>query len=274
MNQKAVRVPEGTFHSALIPIAAVLSALSAIAGVISIALLFTPNAIYFVEANPLRLSARQTWTVIHILFLVFSTLWSAIVAGGLISALAGRLEKGMDLISRCARILRHAIAVVTVAIALVFALRTVRFVKVCMGVDGGIIPLFSTMLAEVVLAGIAVAIIRFLRRVLECADDTALSLSYTVSTLTIRSYSFDPFASTGMLFLGFARLYQFTNRFLAAGTWANQQLPEMYSHMLLFAGVMFLLGGTADFLLHRYLRRLKLKSEYLLYKGTPIEQEN
>lgn len=278
MNKKmSVIVPEGSFRSKLIPVAAVLSALAAVAGVLSALILFTPGAINYLDVTGGTYSAKLTWTVIHIMVLVFFTVWSALSAVALLSAKFDKIGEGMDLFSHGTRILRGALGFIGIAMLVLFVVRAVLYSIACLTSDVdagyGLIFLFSALLGEIVLAGIAAAIIILLRRFLDTIGDSAASVTRTITSGVLKGSSIPMASAIGCMVVGIGSLILGAGRMSAAAVWAAEGVPSLYTFMLYAAAALFFLSGAANTLMFLYLRKFKQTSEYLLFKGTPVEEE-
>ena len=274
MNKNtAVYVPEGSFRSKLIPVAAGLSALAVLAGVLSALILFAPNSLYYLYAQSTDLSSKLTWAILYIILLIFGSTLAALTAIGLFSALFGKIESGMNLFSFGTRILRGAVTVIGFGLLAIFAFRTVLLTIVCLKINEGIMYLFSIMLGELVLAGIAALLIILLRRFLDCAGDTAASTARTIRTGILKTPSISAFASVGFLGTGLAFLLLGVDRITCVSHFAAQGIPSIYAFMLYCSAAMTFLSCAAYLLLALYLRKFKQTSEYLLFKGTPVEEK-
>lgn len=272
MNHKTVLVPEGTFRSPLIRIIAILCALTAAAGFLGILSLFAPGSIIFLDADSVTDDARLTWTLIHIGFIVFGAVCAGLMALSLFHAVRGSVSKGADLLTRGTRILRIAVTVTGVIALIHFIYGVIRYIIAGLSVEGGVISLFSILLAEFLLAAIVYFIYVKLRQFLECVGDTAASLAYTNTSGVLKSPSISMFVPVGFLILGIVNVYLAINRIHTISVWAPYNIPAISSLVLYFSAAMFLFGGAADVLLFLYLRKYKMTSEYLLYKGTPVEE--
>lgn len=272
MNKKAVLVPDGTFRSPLIRVTAILCAVAALSGFAGTLSLFFPGSIIFLDADSVTDDARLTWTLIHIGFIVFGFLCALLMAAGLFHSVRGKVSSGMDLLTRGTRVLRIAVTVVGVIALIHFIFGLIGYIIAGLSVNGGVIALFSILLAEFLLAAIVYFIFVMLRKFLECVGDTAASISYIITSQTLRSPSISMFSAVGFLILGLVNLFLFVNRITTITAWAPYNIPTVSSLVLYFSAAMFLFGGAACVLLFLYLRKFKMTSEYLLYKGTPVEE--
>ena len=271
MNQKTVLVPKGTFHSPVIPAATILYILTALAGVLSLFFLFSPNALSYVDADSPAGSIKLTWTIIHIGVIALTVPCAALIGWGVFHTIRGNVKNGMSLISRMADVMRLVITGIGCVALVLFVVRLVPYVGYYLSINGGIIPLFSGLLAEVILAAAACAIVLLLRKFFDSTGTCALSIAQTLTSGTLHYPSISITPANGLLILGLVSVYLAANRILTISTWTQYQIPTLSLMTLYCAAAMFLMGGIANLLLFAYLRRYKYKSEYLLFKGAPVD---
>ena len=275
-TNNSVYVPEGSFSSRLIPVSAVLSALAAVAGILSAILLFTPGAINYIDITGGTFSAKLTWTIIHIIVLVFFTAWAALSAVALFSAKTSKIVNGMDLFCQGTRILRSTLAVIGLTVLIIFVLRCVVFSAILLK-TGNVINFFyllSALLAEILLAAITAAIIILLRRFLDTIGNTAASAARTVTTGILRAPSVSMASAIGCLVMGIGSVVLGAGRMSAVSACAAAGESSLFSFMLRCAAALFFLSGLADALMFLYLRKYKHTSDYLLFKGTPVTTQD
>lgn len=273
MSHKSVLVPEGTLRSPLIRIIAILCALTAAAGLLSLASLLIPGAFGLLDAVSTTKSIKFSWTFIHTAFILFGTVCAGLMAGGLFLTLRNKLSKGADLIAQGCRILRLVITGIGIAAAAIFVIRLFLYIWHFLGVNGGIISLFSGVLSEFFLAAIAVLIFLKTRQFLEAVGDTAASIDRTITSGILTAPSISMFSATGFLILGIVNGYLAINRITTICAWTGHDIPALSSLVLYCSVAMFLIGCAADILLFFFLKKFKNTSEYLLYKGTPAEKD-
>ena len=116
-------------------------------------------------------------------------------------------------------------------------------------------------------------IILKMRDFLSSVGDTATSISHTITSGILRYPSISMSSAIGYLLLSLASLYLSLNRFSSTSVWTQQGVATGALLPLYFSAIMFLAGGAAGILMFVYLRKYKLDSEYLLHKGTPVEEE-
>lgn len=275
MNKKTVLVPEGTFRSRLIPVAAVLSALGAVTGFLSLLSLMIPGAVNLLDAASVDISAKLTWTIFYIVFVVFAAMCGLFLSLSLFTMQRGDLNRGADLLSRGAKIGFYAVTGIGIAAAVLFVIRFVLYfiVNIAAGGSAGFVYAFSILLAELFLLVIAAVVVWLLRSFMDMAGDCAVSIAYILTSGTLRSPSISMKNAIGCLSLGLAGVYMFINRLTTVSAWAESEMSGLVMLPLYLSAAAFLLSGAAGLVMFLYLRSFKRTSEYLLYKGTPVEEQ-
>lgn len=275
MNKKTVLVPEGTFRSRLIPVAAVLGALSAVTGLLSLLSLMIPGAVNLLDAASTDPSAKLTWTVLYILFVIFAAMCGMFLSLSLTRMQRGDFNQGADLICRGAKIGFYAVTGIGIAAAALFVIRLVLFLVAYLPAGGGAgaVYAFPILLAELLLAVIAGLIVWLLRGFMDMAGGGAVSIAYILTSGTLKSPSISIKNAVGCLALGLAGAYMFVNRVTTVSAWAEQEISGLAMVPLYLSAAAFLASGAAGIMMFFYLRSFKRISEYLLYKGTPVEEQ-
>ncbi|MBR3703987.1 MAG: hypothetical protein IKM11_00645 [Oscillospiraceae bacterium] len=293
MNKKSVLVPEGTFRSKLLPIAAVLLSVAALSAILTILCALLPggfsvfqetaatdkmkDAMSTIHSLSDRLTIADvtsdvtiTWTIIHGFAILFAAAGSIFLTIGLLRAKRGDLSRGAEVIDRGAKFLYYMTTAAGIGAAVLFLIRVVPYIFVDMMEAGGAGFLFALpcLVFEIVLAALTCFIILKLRRFLDRAGDCAFSISRTLASGILRYPAIPMTPAVGCLLLGLSGLYFAWNRINAICSF------ERSAAMLYFSAAMFLCAGAAAILLFFYLRSYKRSSEYLLYKGTPVEEES
>lgn len=181
--------------------------------------------------------------------------------------------RGAEVIDHGAKFLYYMTTAAGIAAAVLFLIRVVPYIFVDMMEAGGAGFLFAlpSLMFEIVLAVLLGFIILKLRRFLDCAGDCAFSISRTLASGILRYPAIPTTPAVGCLLLGLSGLLLAWNRISTISRWAD---PAVSTLVLYFSASMFLFGGAAAILLFFYLRNFKRSSEYLLYKGTPVEDES
>lgn len=295
MNKKSVLVPEGTFRSKLLPIAAVLLAVAALSAILTILFALLPGGLSVLEATAATDKMKEamsvihsmsdrltiadvtgdvtmTWTIIHAFSILFAAAGSVSMTIGLLLAKRGDFNRGAEVIDRGAKFLYYLTTAAGIAAAVLFLIRVVPYIFVDMMEAGGVGFLFALpgLMFEIVLATLTCFIILKLRRFLDRAGDCAFSISRTLASGVLRYPAIPMTPAVGSLLLGLCGLYFAWNRISAICT-CGYSAADML--ILYFSAAMFLSGGAAAILLFLYLRNFKRSSEYLLYKGTPVTEE-
>lgn len=268
MKTKAIIVPEGTFRSPLIRISAIFFLIAA--GFAALTLISFPvGGTFFFQIAPdstLDASGYTTWMIIHTAIKVFS-LGCALLAGiGLITVSCGNVGKGTGIIERGLHILQIVLTVTSVIAAGYFLYRAAAVSLIYLRMEGGIIPLFSVLLAEALLAVQAAAIYFVLRRFIDALSLTAATAGYISVSGVIKGSSIPVLSSVGLLILGGVNVGLCVYNIILFIKWEC-------ALAVLLPVLMHLAAAVGCCLMGLYLRKYKSTSEYLLYKGTPVEQE-
>ena len=276
MNLKTVEVEKGTFHSGLIPIVAVLLALSAVCGLLAVGFLFHPDSIPAIISD-MELGqiydprAQRTWLVIYVAVTVVNCLGTLILSSGMVQILAGRHHTGMDLMYQYARWMLVCVNGSGVVAFVYFVVRAALYIFRCLSVNGGLIPFVSMFIMECMMVAQAWILFVKLRQFLSCAMDTAASVGYTLSSGKLDAPAIPAFAATGFLVLGLFDAGIALDRFF---TFVHEQknlsvrydFPLAQEPVQLLSGASFAFAALGSFLLCRYLREYKRKSERLLFR--------
>lgn len=275
MNQKAVLVPDGTFRSPLIRITAILCGAATALAFISVIALFLPGFLWMYQVSPDSIiygSGGVTWTILHCALLIFSFLSSLLMAACLFRTAKGNIQEGMDLLGRGTRALRITLTFIAAVALVAFVVMLIFYSIATLSLNDGIFLFFSGLLAELFMGTIAAATFLLLRRFLETLADTAATIARTVISGSLRAPSISMFSATGFLILGIVNVLLSITRFLTFKAWSAMDDASAITALLAVPALMYLLAGAACVLLFLYLRKFKMTSEYLLYKGTPVEE--
>ena len=276
MNLKTVDVEKGTFRSGLIPAAAALFALSALCGLLAVGFLFHPDSIPAIISD-MELgqiydpSAQRTWLLIYIAVTVVNCLGTLVLSSGMVQVLTGRNHTGMDLMYQYARWMLVGVNGSGVVAFTYFVIRAALYIFRCLTVNGGLIPLMSMLIMEGLMVAQAWVLFVKLRQFLSSATDTAASIGYTLSSGKLDAPAIPAFTATGFLVLGLFDAGIALDRFFTL-VHKQQNLSVTYDFPLaqepvqLLSGASFALAAVGSFLLYRYLREYKRKSERLLFR--------
>lgn len=268
MSRKAMLVPEGTFRSPLIRISAIIFFVAA--GFAALTLVSGSFLLQIAPDTTLDASGYTTWMIFHTAFKVFSLACALISGIGLITVSCGNVGKGTGMIDRGLHILQIVLTVTTVIAAGYFLFRAVAVSLLYLRVEGGIIPLFSILLAEVVLAVQAAGIYILLRRFIDALSLTAATAGYISLSGVIKGSSIPALSSVGLLILGGVNAGLGVYEIIVFTKWLSYGLPVFTS---LLPVAMYFASAVGCILMGLYLRKYKSTSEYILYKGVPAEQE-
>lgn len=276
MNLKTVDVEKGTFRSELVPAAAALFALSALCGLLAVGSLFHPRSIPAVISD-MELgqiydpSAQLTWLVIYIAVTVVNCLGTMVLSSGMAQILTGRNHKGMDLIYQYAKWMLVGVNISGVVVFVYFIVRAALYIFRCLSVNGGLIPLMSMLIMECLMVAQAWILFAKLRQFLSSAMDAAASIGYTLSSGKLDAPAIPAFTATGFLVLGLFDAGIALDRFFTLvhkqkNLSVTYDFPLAQEPVQLLSGASFALAAVGSFLLYRYLREYKRKSERLLFR--------
>lgn len=276
MNLKTVDVEKGTFRSELVPAAAALFALSALCGLLAVGSLFHPRSIPAIISD-MELgqiydpSAQLTWLVIYIAVTVVNCLGTMVLSSGMAQILTGRNHKGMDLIYQYAKWMLVGVNISGVVVFVYFIVRAALYIFRCLSVNGGLIPLMSMLIMECLMVAQAWILFVKLRQFLSSAMDAAASIGYTLSSGKLDAPAIPAFTATGFLVLGLFDAGIALDRFFTLvhkqkNLSVTYDFPLAQEPVQLLSGASFALAAVGSFLLYRYLREYKRKSERLLFR--------
>ena len=276
MNLKTVDVEKGTFRSGLVPAAAALFALSALCGLLAVGFLFHPSSIPAIISD-MELgqiydpSAQLTWLVIYIAVTVVNCLGTMVLSSGMAQILTGRNHQGMDLIYQYAKWMLVGVNISGVVTFAYFIVRAALYIFRCLSVNGGLIPLMSMLIMECLMVAQAWILFIKLRQFLSSATDTAASIGYTLSSGKLDAPAIPAFTATGFLVLGLFDAGIALDRFFTLvhkqkNLSVTYDFPLAQEPVQLLSGASFALAAVGSFLLYRYLREYKRKSERLLFR--------
>ena len=269
MSRKAMLVPEGTFRSPLIRISAIFFFIAA--GFAAFTLVSCSFLLQIAPDTTLDSSGYTTWMIFHTAFKVFS-LGCALLAGiGLITVSCGNVGKGTGIIDRGMHIVQIVLTVTTVIAALYFLFRAAAVSLLYLSVEGGILLLFPVLLAELVLAAQAAGIYILLRRFIDSLSLTAAMAGYISLSGVIKGSSIPMLSSVGLLILGGVNAGLGVYEIIVFAKWLSSGFLAFTS---LLPVAMYFASAMGCILMGLYLRKYKSTSEYILYKGTPVEQED
>ena len=279
MNQQVITIEKGTFKSVLIPIVAVLFAVAAVCGALSIITLFDPASIPAI-LHDMELSqiydttAQKTWLAVYIITTAVNFIGTLVLALGLSAVLFGQHHRGMNLLFYSAKVALPLVTVSGVAALIYFIFRAVMYTVGIMsyGIANAMVPLYSMILSEGLMLALSWFAFVKLRRFLNCSMDAAASIGYTLATDKLKAPSIPGFAATGFLVLGLFDVVIAVDRLF---TFIHRQInyvdhfyfPLTTDPVQLFSGISFACAAVGSVLLFFYLRGYKNRSERLLIRS-------
>jgi len=275
LNKPPVSVSLDQFSSPLIPIAAILCALSALFGLGSVCLLFDPSAINALVYDLFRggvtaASALQTWQVIHIAINIAVFFFPTIMTVSLFFILRTRPDKGLNLLYTATHWSIYGINGLGILILIIFLFKAGTFTIACLSTNGGIYQLYAMVISEALMVVLACLLFFNLRRFLNCICDSAASISYTLLNEKLDSSTIPGFTSTGFFILAifdliFAWDRLFTMVIAGSGSQAFYKLLLADHPIHLISAAALLFSAGANILLSIYLRKYKSLCERILF---------
>lgn len=261
MYQKAL-APD-LFRSRLIPFAAVFYTLAALCGIPGLLLLFNSSytQLWYQEMLLSGItSGLAAWRLIDIAVTFFSFVCPAVMSIGLWLTIRKNTLPGMNLLTAMARCLFHG-TTVTGAMALIYLIyRSVRYIAYCTTKNEGIYLLYTALIPEALMVLQAWFLWKKLREFLDAFGDTAISITYTLTSGKLDPYPAPNFAITGLVILAVFGFFLAMDEVFTVTIAYNY--PNAYYKLLTathwgqyFAGFTLFAGAAANVLTALYLRR-------------------
>lgn len=269
MYKKAVLVPDGTFRSPLIAIAGWLFLIAAVLAAGSTGCILFSDTFAAAQVSPVSTlgeGPRITWTVLHCSFMVVTLYCSVVASIGLLSVSRGEIVRGTGVIDRGMNILQIIFTATSSLAAVYYVVRMVLYALSLLSTDTGVILLVPSAMAELLLGAQAALIYKVLRRFIDALGHAAASAGYTTTTGVLRGY-ISMLSGDGLLILSALNLALGASRLIVFTEWEG----ATGSALLFLPAAMYVFSAAGCCLMGLYLRKYKNTSEYLLYKGKPVE---
>ena len=277
MNRPGVPVSPDILRSRLIRPAAIAYSLSALAGLVSVVLLFVPGAARamledMVLSGITNRSALGTWQFIHTCVTAVVFLWSAMMSLYLLGMLTGRAGKGLNLVYHAAHLGLRAVNISGICALVLLIYRLARFLILNFNLYDWLYQVYAMAISEALMVAQAWFLFTLLRRFLDSLCDAAASMGYTLAAGKLDRPTIPSFTANGFLVLGIAGLLMFFDRFFTV-TIVRDYMQDYYAlltaeHPLLqFTAGAFLFGGIGSIFVSIYLRRYKRRCEWLLFES-------
>lgn len=277
MEKGRIPVDRALFRSPLIPVAAVLAAVGAVCGLISVALLFAPGSVEGLVKDLYlggitERSAVQTWKFLHIAMTALCFIWTAVMAGCLWAAVYKRPGQGLLVLATAGEWSFYALNGAGVLTLVYMVYRLIRYVIASFAINEWAYLLYAMLVSEALMIFLAVMVFVLLRRFLNGLSDTAASMARAITGGTMASGIIRTITPAGFLVLGIAELMLGLDRFFTLTI--VQAFPQDYYQILVadepllqFSGVMFIASALCNFLLATYLWRRKRTFEKLIFQN-------
>ena len=275
MPRETIPVDLKIFRSRLTAPAAVCFCLAAVSGLIGAALLLDSGSRAaltedVILSGILERSAISSWQLIHGSVGILAFLCPMLLAVGMILTLKGQVHKGSTVLHGLAKGLHITVAFTGAMALAVLIFRLVRYIIMCIGVNGGAYLLYTMLMSEAIMVVQAFLLYKLLRRFLLCARECAASIGYTLSAGALDKTTWPGFAATGLMILGIVCAVLAADRILTL-TIVDSFPADYYAVLVtedpiqIFTGSALLLGGIGDILLSIYIRRSKRLAERIIY---------
>lgn len=278
MNRPKITVTHDFLRSPLVLPAAIVYILSALFGMVGVILLLQPGAkAIMVEdmvlAGITDRSALSTWQFINAAITVVCFLWAVLMSICLASALAGKADRGLNLVYYITHGGVWVVNALGICAAGLFIYRLAAFLIGRFNLYDWVYQVYAMLVSEALMVTLAWLVFRMIRKFLDCLCDSAASIGYTFSSGTLGYPTIPGFTATGFLLLGIVGIVVFLDRFFTL-TIVKAYRHEYYAvltaqdPLLLLSGASFFFGAVGSFLISAYLRKYKLKCELTLYRST------
>ncbi len=276
MEKGRIPVDRKLFRSPLISIAAALSILGALCGLISVGLLFVPGSVdtlvkdIYLSGITDR-SAIQTWRFLHIALTALCFVWATVMSGCLAAVVCKRPGQGLLALSTAGEWSYYALNATGVVLLVYLVYRLVRYVIASLSINAWAYLLYAMLVSEALMIFLAAMIFVLLRRFLNSLSDTAASLALAVTGGTMGSGIIRSMTPPGFLVLALAQIALGADRFFTL-TIVDAFPADYYAiltaehPLLLISGAMFCFGALADLCISVYLFRRKRQCEKLIFQ--------
>lgn len=277
MERPVILIPAGSLKSPLIPAATALYLFAAISGLPGIFLLVSPEYRAFLlqdlmSGGIIDPSSLRSFQLINGAVTVLACIGPAIMTTGLLISRRGRPVRGLGLLSGAAQWLLYGVTVSGILCGFIFIFRFFRVLLTAGYNPGDVMAVYSMVICEGLLGSQAVFLFFQIRKFLDCCIDSCASIAYTLATGKLDDRSIPSFAATGFLILSIVGLVLAGNRLFTI----TAVIKPVHSYYKLLVaehpglwteGISLFLGSIANYLIFRFLRRYKKKTEQALYNA-------
>jgi hypothetical protein len=277
MEKPVIMIPPSRLKSPLIPAAAVLYLLAALAGLPGVVLLANPEYRAFLmqdlaSSGITDASSLNSFQLINSVVTLLACFGPALISAGLLISLRGKPVQGIGLLSTAAQWLIYGVNASGCVAAVVFVFRFFRYLFIFGSDARRLVAVYSMILCEALMGTQAVFLFFQIRKFLNCCIDSCTSIAYTLATGKLDDRSIPSFSGTGFLIISIVGMVLAINRLFTL-TAVIRIVHSYYklvvaSHPGLWAeGICLILGSAANFLMYRYLRQYKKQTEQALYEA-------
>jgi hypothetical protein len=277
MEKPVIMIPPSRLKSPLIPAAAVLYLLAALAGLPGVVLLANPEYRAFLmqdlaSSGITDASSLNSFQLINSVVTLLACFGPALISAGLLISLRGKPVQGIGLLSTAAQWLFYGVNASGCVAAVIFVFRFFRFLFIFGSDAQGLVAVYSMIICEALMGTQAVFLFFLIRKFLNSCMDSAASIAYTLATGKLDDRSIPSFAGTGFLVLSIVGMVLAVNRLFTLTVVINV-VQSYYKllvarHPALWAeAICLILGSAANLTMYLYLRRYKKITEQALYEA-------
>ncbi len=261
----------------LLPWVLVLCALATVLGIPGICKIFTPEYRAYLYQDLVlggiaSGTALKTYLAIQMGLTAAGPLCACVLAVCLGVTYFRKSPSGISFLSTLAQWLVRLLNLAGLILVGAFVYHFVGYTIACLGMDGGLYPLYAMALFEALMVALAVLLFFTLRSFLNSLCDAAASIAYTLATGKMDNASIPAFSATGFLLLGIGCLLVAVDQMFTL-TIATDTISSWYEILVspqpaqwgTAAGL--LCCALADGLLFLGLRRYKAICERILFEN-------
>lgn len=276
MREQTARIDISVFRSKMLAMSMVLCTLASLLAIPTAGMLlgdaFTAHILEDLRIGGItERGAQSTWLNLYRIVTVLCALCPALLAVGMGLLLSGRRAKAMVFLSEVFRVYGWVCNVVGIVLAVVFAVRFGLCVWRYLQYDAGVYLVFAMAVTEGIMAVVAWATFRFMRRYLSTLCDYATAMGYTLTSGRVDKNPLPSVASSGSWLMAVICTVLALDRLLTL-TVSYEHVNAEYivlftSHVgQIFAGASLLMSAGASALLALYLRRAKRICERAIFE--------
>ena len=280
MAKQTIPVAPGQFKSALTPAAAFFYTLSALLGILGVALLFDPEYAALlvqdrIDGGILLNSSLKIWYLIDTSITLLAFLCPAVMAAALWTVLRGRVTAGMKLISGLFHVLLWILYGSSLVTLVIYLGRMLLYIVFYLRFNESVYLIYELVLSEGIMGVQAWLIWLTIRKFLRDGIDCAYSITYTLTARKLDSITIPSFPGLGLLILGVVELVLACNSVFTIVLVENY--VQNYYKLLIathpgqyLAAATLITGAIGNFLLTFFLRHYNRTCERTRYQATRL----